>query len=625
MGLRSALAVAFVIGLCFGPAHADQFRVLQSCVAASNAACIEKVGSELADTIADPRQKALMIERFGLIDWASGDKIEGNTRLLVAWSHLKEIPNQGCIARIDATFAFEDLTAQFGNELASRLVLRDLVKDAASWPKDQAARCTRPADKPYWLLHVAERQRDLGDADGLERTLDQSLAWARDPSISSVSYAARPEDAAQLLASYSRAGDAIKLCDANRARLRAALAPGASAQDRADAEWRALGCYRAGGLKDAARTAYKAFAQARLDSLGLGDPNKPAPTGADSDAYGLALWDLAQHVGWNDAIFLDAPADGSVTAPRDCFLRPTAQCVATNVMNFVDTEKRGAGRRVGNETIPDFHATGALDGVARFLVGSGEDVVGDQARAWFLEQAEQAPLENLRAIVGDAARAGDLIWARRIFYSWYQEGGESYFHHLTSPDASDKKGIDEGAWPLHVAWSIALIVNQLSDAFEPEELSNFAQTAWDDGISQMPSLHQIPPMELIDTDERSGEHMLDLCFRDAMGEWAARLFAHAHLPDRAQQARSLLPEAARDCAFAKRSIGPILRTAEWFAQEGDRAQTRALLLEGADRLTRPHYHLYQDSDPALGGAALAAMALGIERGVLIDPPYDSVF
>lgn len=625
MGLRSALAVAFAIGLWTGQAHADPYRLLQSCIAASDAACIESVGSQLADKIADPRKKALMIERFGLIDWASGNKIEGNTRLLAAWSHLEEIPNNGCIPRIDASFAFEDLAAQFNNQLASRLVLRNLVKEAASWPKDASVRCTRPADQPNWLMHVAARQHDLGDAYGLASTLDLAQSWAMDPKMATVSYAARPQDAARLQANYGHAGDAIKLCDANRARIRAALDATASAQDKADAEWRALECYRAGGLKDSARSAYKDFAQARLDALGLGNPNNPAPAGTDSDAYGLALWDLAQNVAWTDSIFIDAPADGSIVAPRQCFLHPSAQCLAVGVMNFVDTEKRNAGRRVGNETIPDFHSAGALDGVARFLVGSGGDVVGDQARAWFLDEAQQAPLEDLRAIVGDAARAGDLIWARRIFYSWYENGGESYFHHLTSPDASDKRGIEEDAWPLHVAWSIALIVDQLSPSFEPEELSNFAATAWDDGIAQMPSLHDIPPTELIDSDERSGEHLLNLCFRDAFGEWAARLFSHAHLPDRARQARDLLPEAARDCAFAKRSIGPILRTAEWFAEEGDRMQTRALLLEGADRLTRPHYHVYEDSDPALGGAALAAMALGIQKGVLIAPPYDNVF
>ena len=619
MGLRSALAVAFAIGLWMGPAHADPYRLLQSCIAASDAACIENIGSQLAGKIADPRKKALMIERFGLIDWASGNRIEGNTRLLAAWSQLEALPNKGCIPRIDATFAFEDLTAQFNNQLASRLVLRNLVKEASGWPKDASVRCARPEDQPHWLLHVAARQHDLGDAYGLSSTLDLAQTWALDPKMATVSYASRPRDVAKLLATYGRAGDAIKLCDTNRARIRTGLGSSASAQDKVDAEWNALECYRAGGLKDLSRTAYKDFAQARLDALGLGDPNRPAPAGTDSDAYGLALWDLAQAVGWHDPIFFDPPANGSVVAPRECFLHPSAQCLAVGVMNFVDTEKRGAGRRIGNETIPDFRSAGALDGVARFLVGAERDVVGDLARTWFLDQAQQAPLENLRAIVGDAARAGDLIWARRIFYSWYQSGGESYFRHLAAPNASDMRGIDEDAWPLHVAWSIALIVDQLSPAFEPEELSNFAQTAWDDGITQMPSLHDIPPTELIDTDERSGEHLLNLCFRDAFGEWAARLFAHAHLPDRARQARDLLPGAARDCAFAKRSIGPILRTAEWFAEEGDRAQTRSLLLEGADRLTRPHYHVYDDSDPALGGAALAAMALGIQKGVSDRP------
>ncbi len=625
MGLRSALAVAFAIGLSVGPAHADPYQLLKSCIAASDAPCIEKIGAQLAGTIADPRKKALMIERFGLIDWASGNKVEGNTRLLMAWSHLEAIPNKGCIPRIDATFAFEKLAAQFNNQLASRLVLRNLVKEAAGWPKDASVRCARPDDQPNWLMHVAARQHDLGDTYGLASTLALAKSWAMDPKMAALSYAARPDDAAKLLATYGEAGDAIELCDASRARIRAALDASATPQDKADAGWRALQCYRASGLKVPAQAAYKEFAEARLDALGLGDPNKPAPAGTDSDAYGLALWDIAQSVGWHDPIFFDPPPDGTIVAPRECFLHPSAQCLAVNLMNFVDTEKRSARRRIGNETIPDFHSTGALDGVARFLVGAGGDVVGDQARTWFLDEAQQAPLEDLRTIVGDAARAGDLIWARRIFYSWYENGGESYFHHLADPDASDKRGIEEDAWPLHVAWSIALIVDQLSPAFEPEELSNFAATAWDDGITQMPSLHDIPPTELIDTDERSGEHLLNLCFRDAFGEWAARLFAHAHLPDRARQARDLLPEAARDCAFAKRSIGPILRTAEWFAEEGDRAQTRSLLLEGADRLTRPHYHVYEDSDPALGGAALAAMALGIQKGVLIAPPYDSVF
>src|SRR5262249_50843984 len=108
-------------------------------------------------------------------------------------------------------------------------------------------------------------------------------------------------------------------------------------------------------------------------------------------------------------------------------------------------------------------------------------------------------------------------------------------------------------------------------------------------------------------------------------QWAAELFTHAHVPERAAQARALLPEAARDCAFARRSVGPLLTSAGWFMHQEDPKSARALFAEAADRLTRPHYHVYEDADPNVGGAALAAMALGLDKGLIVPSPYPSVF
>lgn len=622
MRLGAALVSLFVMSLRCA-AHADDYQTLKDCVETANAPCLEAVGARLADTIPNPRDKSLMMARFGLIDWASGRKLEGGTRLLSAWAHLAEVPNDGCSERVDATFAFEHLAALFGNDIASRAVLRGLVKQAAGWPKDTSSKCSRPPGTQHWLAHVAARQSALGDADGLRATLDLAMAWATDPVMKDVDFATRPAEAAELLSSYGSASDAEVVCTANRTAILGALAPQATPADRSDAEWRALQCYREANLNGPAQQVYADFANAKLDEMGLAGAPKPGAASGD-DPYAPALWDLVQKLSWNDAVLAKAADDAPEASARDCFLHPTADCLTAHVMTFVDSEERGA-HRASAGAVPDFHAPGALDGFAHFLVGAGGDVEGDQARDWFIAQSQQAPLTNLRAVVGDAARAGDLVWARRMFYSWYTSGGESYFHHLTDPDSNDKKDVPPEEWPIHVAWSIALVINELDPAFEPEELASFAETAWDDGITQLPALRDIPVTELIDTDERSGEHLLDLCFRDAFSEWAAGLFTHAHLPDRAKKAGSMAPEAARDCAFAKRSVGPILRTADWYARQGDQAQTRSLLLEAADRLTRPHYHIYDDADPAVGGSALAAMALGMKRGLIVPPPYESVF
>ena len=195
-----------------------------------------------------------------------------------------------------------------------------------------------------------------------------------------------------------------------------------------------------------------------------------------------------------------------------------------------------------------------------------------------------------------------------------------------SPGRARKNPTDGGdAWPLHVAWSIASLIADLDPAFEPEELSEFGEEAWDAGVAELRPLKEIPRIELIDADERSGTHLLNLCFRNAFGEWAADLFTKAHLPARAAEAEAMLPEAARDCAFARRSVGPLVRSAEWFARKGDTRRAGEALAEAADRLTRPHYHVYADADPAMGGAAVAVSALALKRGLIVRAPYEASF
>ena len=122
-----------------------------------------------------------------------------------------------------------------------------------------------------------------------------------------------------------------------------------------------------------------------------------------------------------------------------------------------------------------------------------------------------------------------------------------------------------------------------------------------------------------------GTHLLNLCSRNAFSSWAAELFTKAHLPERASEAEAMLPEAARDCAFARRSIGPLVAAAEWFATQGDKATADTLLNEAADRLTRPHYHVYEDTDPFIGGAAVAVSALGMTQGLTVPAPLKRGF
>jgi len=618
--MRSRLLIAAGLVICLaGSARADDFKLLKGCIETANAACLERVGEKLTAKIPDPRQKSLMLARFGLIDWAGGNYISGDTKLIRAWSLLRQVPNQGCLPRVEATFQFEDLTSVFGHRLASRLVLRNLVSDAAHWPAAQTPQCERPAAEPHWLARVAERQDDLGDADGLSATLELALRWALDPKMSGVDFAPRAEEAASLLAAHGRAGDAIRICDANRSTLLGALGAAPADAAQADALWQALSCYRAAGLTQGARATYQEFAAAKLKALGLAT----LAASGEADAFGPAIWSLVKDISWTDPMLTAAPADEAVPSPRECFERPSASCLSVHAMEFVDAAKHGQKRKSAD--MPDFKTPGSLDGFAHFLVGANGDPVGDEARAWFLDQAGATQLQDLKGLVRDAVKTGDFIWARRIFYSWYQAGGEAFFRHLAHPDAAAQKEAQEESWPLHVAWTIALTVNDLGPAFEPEEMAEFGETAWDDGISQLPPLRDIPRVELVDSDERAGQHLLNLCFREAFGQWAAELFTHAHVPERAVQARALLPEAARDCAFARRSVGPLLMAAGWFVQQGDQKSARALFAEAADRLTRPHYHVYEDADPNEGGAALAAMALGLDRGLLVPSPYQSVF
>lgn len=617
MGSRLLVAVGFVV--CLGAAaRADDFKVLQGCVESGNAGCLERIGEKLTAKIADPRQKSLMLARFGLIDWAGGNYISGDTKLIRAWSLLRQVKNEGCLPRVAATFQFEDLTQAFGHRLASRLVLRNLVGEAAHWTPAQTPQCVRPAGEAHWLARVADRQDDLDDADGLSATLDLATRWALDPKMSGVDFAPRPDEAASLLAAHGRASDAIRVCDANRSTVLGTLGATPTDAARTDALWHSLNCYRSAGLSEAARAAYQEFAAAKLKAMGAG----AAPAAGDTAAFGPAIWSLVKDISWTDPVLTPGPADDAVPGVRTCFEHPSASCLSVHAMEFVDAQKHGAKRTAD---APDFKAPGSLDGFAHFLVGANGDPVGDQARAWFLDQSGATQLQDLKGLVSDAVKTGDFIWARRIFYSWYQSGGEAFFKHLTHPDAAAQKAAEEESWPLHVAWTIALTVNDLGPAFEPEEMAEFGETAWDDGISQLPPLRDIPRVELVDSDERAGEHLLNLCFRDAFGQWAAELFTHAHVPERAAQARALLPEAARDCAFARRSVGPLLMTAAWFSRQEDQKSARALFAEAADRLTRPHYHVYEDADPNQGGAALAAMALGLNRGLLVPSPYQSVF
>jgi hypothetical protein len=176
MRLLWALAALLAASIAGGRARADDYLQLLSCVRTGNESCLESVGLRLSAALKNPRAKSLMMARFALVDWASGSRIEGDTRLLRAWSHLAEVPNDGCLPRVDATFAFEELTALFGHTLASKLILRNLVNEAARWPKDKSGQCSRPAGEKHFLVRVAERQKQLGDESGLKNTLDLALA-----------------------------------------------------------------------------------------------------------------------------------------------------------------------------------------------------------------------------------------------------------------------------------------------------------------------------------------------------------------------------------------------------------------------------------------------------------------
>ncbi len=239
---------------------------------------------------------------------------------------------------------------------------------------------------------------------------------------------------------------------------------------------------------------YQEFAGAKLKAMNTAVG--AAPTASDAEVFGPLLWGVVKDISWNDAILGASPPEDAVPGPRACFEHPSASCLATHAMQYYETQKRGVHRK--GETDPK--ATGALDGFAHFLVGADGDPVGDQARSWFLDQTANAPVQDLKGLVSDAVKTGDFIWARRIFYSWYEGGGEAFFKHLTHPDAADQKQAQAESWPLHVAWTIAMTVNDLGPAFEPEEMAEFGETAWDDGVSQMPPLRDIPREELVDSD-----------------------------------------------------------------------------------------------------------------------------
>lgn len=631
-----------LLGLA-GAAQADDYSELERCVSTGDERCLARVGLELASGIKDPSEKAMMVARFGLIEWQAGRRVAGNALLLRAFAILGDAPNAGCANRTQTVFAFDDLARAFGHTDASRLALRALLKDAETWRQGDEVECRRSISAPHWLDQVAVRQDSLGDVAGIAKTLDLTARWALDAKTRDANFAPTGHQAAALLKRGGREADAAKVCDAFAAAEMSALPEYKIASEEADALWRGLGCYRHAGLTQSSQKAYAAFAAKRLEALGLGASEADGPADQDQVLVGQ-LWSMVQQVSWSDPLLLPVAGDFQTKTARACFERPTARCLALHGMSYVN-KRRLVGKRPGGNG-----EEGGLDGFARFLVGAASDPVGEEARNWFLGQTDESPLEDLQAIVGDAIRTGDLVWARRIFYAWYQSGGDGYFRHLTSEervargersngrsasaitravwtegDDDDSAELEAGAWPLHVAWTIALVVSELHPAFEPEELSEFAATAWDDGINQLPALKDIPRLELIDADERSGTHLLNLCFRSAFGQWAADVFTSAHEPLRAEQARDVLPEAARDCAFARRSVGPMLTAARWFQERGDAREARALLLEAASRLTRPHYHVYEDADPAQGGAALAASAIGLERGFVVPPPYAPAF
>ena len=612
-----------------GPARAndsdaDTFFELRRCLAISDTDCLAELGRDLSGKISDPRQRSLMLGRFALVDWASGDKLAGNTRFLRAWNEAMAVQSEGCFDRIETLFELEELASGVGHRSAARFLMRGLLLEARDWSPEPGRRCVRPQDEISWLERLARRQNVLGDASGVTAALDLAYHWSIAAPEERPPVAPAPSQGASLLASFGRDADAIKICDSQKTRALQALPADGDRDREADIRWETLACYRAAGLRNEAQLSYQEFSAAKAAAIGLAADPAESSAGA-VDTLDEVLWEMVQDLSWDDPVLFDYTPDFPAKSSVECFERPTARCLTTQAMEYVNTRNRKNRRRAAQNW-----SAGSLDGLARFLVGSGQDPFGSEAQGWFMRQTDEAPVEDLSMLVGNAVRTGDLIWARSIFYSWYTRSGTQFFNDLDPPEPKkgrNAKSAEEIAetWPLHVAWKIASVIADLDPAFEPEELAEFGEEAWVRGVSLLPPLRELPRVELIDVDERSGTHLLNLCSRNAFGMWAAELFTKAHVPQRAAEAEAMLPEAARDCAFARRSVGPIIAAAEWFAEQGDTEAAQTLLAEAADRLTRPHYHVYPDTDPTVGGAALAATALGLSRGIAVPAPYTDGF
>ena len=111
---------------------------------------------------------------------------------------------------------------------------------------------------------------------------------------------------------------------------------------------------------------------------------------------------MVQDLSWDDPVLYPYTPDFQAKGPRACFERPTARCLTERGIEFVEKAQREARRSRRIEW-----SAGSLDGFARFLVGAGEDPVGFDARNWFVRQTEDAPVEDLSMLVGNAIRTGD--------------------------------------------------------------------------------------------------------------------------------------------------------------------------------------------------------------------------
>ena len=78
------------------------------------------------------------------------------------------------------------------------------------------------------------------------------------------------EQAARLLAEFGRGDDAAVVCEVRKSALLAAIPEEAALGVEAEAQWKALACYRQAGLKEASRTAYRDFTEAKAAAIGPG-------------------------------------------------------------------------------------------------------------------------------------------------------------------------------------------------------------------------------------------------------------------------------------------------------------------------------------------------------------------